>query len=116
MYDITDDDKAAVIINELQEIFSENEVIVTDAGVFNGLEIIQASVIEITVVIYVLAAVFGIVIVSMVCSKLFAKEKTECGIYKSMGMTSKKIRNTFAIRFIIAALIGCVLYSFAYNV
>lgn len=109
VYDIKDDDKANEIIAELENTFDSEEVIASNSGVFNGIEIIRASVIGVTVVIYILAGIFSIVTVSMVCSKLFAKEKTEYGIYKAMGMTSKNIRRMFAIRFLIAAVIGCVI-------
>lgn len=57
-------------------------------------------------VIYGFSVIFALVVVAMVCSKMFTQEKTDIGIYKAMGFTSGKLRMQFAIRFLIVAVLG----------
>ena len=60
-------------------------------------------------VIYVISAVFALVVVSMMCSKAFVREKIDIGIYKSMGFTSGNLRMQFAVRFLIVAFFGILI-------
>ncbi len=59
--------------------------------------------------IYVFSIVFVLVVVSMICSKIFAQERKDLGIYKAIGFTSTKLRLMFAIRFLIIGVIGSTL-------
>lgn len=56
--------------------------------------------------IYVFSTIFVLVVVSMICSKIFAQERKDLGIYKAIGFTSGKLRLMFAIRFLIVGIIG----------
>ena len=49
---------------------------------------------------------FAAVIVGMVCKRSFIRERTDIGIYKSVGFTSGSLRMQFALRFTAVALIG----------
>ena len=60
-------------------------------------------------VIYVISAIFALVVVSMMCSKSFVREKIDIGIYKAMGFTSRNLRIQFAVRFLIVAVFGIII-------
>ena len=60
-------------------------------------------------VIYVISVIFALVVVSMVCTKTFIREKTDIGIYKSLGFTSANLRMQFAVRFLIVAVFGIII-------
>lgn len=68
----------------------------------------QAAVYAMTLVVYLFSAVFAVVVVHMICSRAFIRERRDIGIYKALGFTSKKLRLQFAIRFAIVAGIGAV--------
>lgn len=57
-------------------------------------------------IIYVFSVMFSLVVVHMVCSKAFIQERTDIGIYKAVGFTSKKLRMQFAVRFLMVAVLG----------
>lgn len=59
--------------------------------------------------IYIFSLIFAFVVVRMVVSKAFTRERIDIGIYKAMGFTSDKLRLGFAVRFTITALIGAAL-------
>lgn len=56
--------------------------------------------------IYVFSAIFALVTVRMVCTKAFLQERTDIGIYKAIGFTSKKLRISFGLRFLTISFIG----------
>ena len=60
-------------------------------------------------VIYIISIFFALVVVSMVCTKTFVREKTDIGIYKAMGFSSGNLRIQFAMRFLIIAIFGIVI-------
>ncbi len=66
----------------------------------------QLALNAITAVVYIFSALFAVVVVHMVCTKTFLRERTDIGIYKALGFTANKLRRQFAIRFLIMALIG----------
>ena len=57
-------------------------------------------------VIYIFSVLFALVVVHMVCTKAFLRERIDIGIYKSLGFTSGNLRMQFAVRFLIVALVG----------
>ena len=70
------------------------------------------------VIIYVFSLLFSMIVVHMVCAKSFVQERTDIGIYKAVGFTSKKLRLQFAVRFLIMAVIGSVVgavFSYAFS-
>ena len=48
----------------------------------------------------------ALVIVSMVSKRSFIRERTDIGIYKSMGFTVNTLRTQFSLRFALISLIG----------
>lgn len=83
----------------------EAQVVETDS--FTNL--IRTALDAIKVVIYSFSIVFALVVVYMVCSKIFIKERIDIGIYKAMGFTAASLRLQFAFRFLIVAGSGSVL-------
>ncbi|MBO7564100.1 MAG: FtsX-like permease family protein [Clostridiales bacterium] len=67
---------------------------------------ISTAVMVMRYTIYVFSIIFVLVVVSMICSKSFAQERRDLGIYKAIGFTSRKLRSLFALRFLIIAVIG----------
>lgn len=59
--------------------------------------------------VYVVAMIFVVIAVALVCSKIFIREKKDIGIYKAIGFTSSSLRLQFAFRFTLVAVIGCVI-------
>lgn len=73
-----------------------------------GLSVITEGIHGLTLLVYVLGAIFVIVTVGIVCNKMIAKERKDYGIYKSMGFTSMNIRLLLSLRFAVASLIGAL--------
>ncbi|WP_295157276.1 ABC transporter permease [uncultured Ruminococcus sp.] len=55
---------------------------------------------------YTVLLTFALVIVSMVSKRSFIRERTDIGIYKSMGFTVNTLRTQFSLRFALISLIG----------
>ncbi len=105
-YKLEDKNMADEIVKTITEQYNQEQAVARESGGFDGLSIIVDAVNGIAVVIYVLAAVFIIVTVILVCGKIFAREKQNYGIYKAIGFTSAKLRSQFAVRFVIASMAG----------
>lgn len=72
-------------------------------GIF---ELIDTICVVIITVVYGISITFSAVVISMICSKAFIKERTDIGILKSLGFTASGLRIQFASRFTIIAAIG----------
>lgn len=59
--------------------------------------------------IYLFSAVFAFIVMRMVVSKAFVRERTDIGIYKAVGFNANKLRLSFAVRFMMVTLIGAAL-------
>ena len=57
-------------------------------------------------IIYLVATLFILVSVALTASKLLQSETGKMAIYKSMGMSSGRLRLSFALRFLIVVIIG----------
>lgn len=64
-----------------------------------------------TLVVYIFSVIFSVVVVHMVCSKAFLRERRDIGIYKALGFTAAKLRLQFAVRFFIVAVLGSAIGS-----
>ena len=62
-----------------------------------------------TLLTYMLGAVFVIVTVIIVCGKVLMREQKDIGIYKALGFTSFRLRCQLAVRFIVTAVVGSLL-------
>ncbi len=109
VYDLEDDDLADEIYGEITEKYSEEEVYFGYDTDFSGDDSIIFALYGVTILIYILSGIFVAITVVLVCSKIFAKEKQDYGIYKAMGFTSARLRRQFAVRFVICAFIGATI-------
>lgn len=69
---------------------------------------IELAINAMTVVVYAFSVIFSMIVVHMVCSKAFIRERRDIGIYKALGFTASKLRLQFATRFSIVAAFGAV--------
>lgn len=109
-YSLADPDKAEEICERLKsELPAGCTVTVHSHTDSMDSKMISQAASAIRVVIYMISAIFAFAAVSMVCTRIFAHEKTDIGIYKALGFTSAGLRLQFALRFLIVALIGIVI-------
>lgn len=73
------------------------------------LEMVELAVNAMQAAVYVISAIFAMIVVHMVCARTFLRERTDIGIYKAVGFTSGNLRLQFAIRFLVIALLGSVI-------
>ena len=71
-------------------------------GLFGIISAMQALM----VFLYVMVAVFILVVTVMTGSKLLAAEQRDMGIYKALGFTNRSLRLSFSLRFAMVALLG----------
>lgn len=69
-------------------------------------ETYQIAINGMTLIVYVFSVVFAAVVVQMVCSRAFVRERKDIGIYKALGFTVQSLRLQFAIRFLMMAFLG----------
>ena len=62
----------------------------------------------ITIVIFTFAATFALITVRLITVKAFNQERLDLGIYKANGFSVFKLRNTMAIRFMLASFLGVI--------
>lgn len=92
-------DKFGGVIKKLETNTEENSI--------EGLiELIDFILTILLIVVYAISITFSAVVISMICSKSFIKERTDIGIFKAMGFTASTLRTQFAFRFMIIAAIG----------
>lgn len=108
VYCLEDADKAAEIGEKLNDIYGTDLSVLVDTE-FNGMDTVAAAVKGISVLVYVLTLIFVFVVISLVCGKIFAKERQDYGIYKALGFTSGNLRRQLALRFVLVSLLGSLL-------
>lgn len=108
-YDLEEDEFCDRIYEEITAKYTEEEVCFGVSDAWSGSDPTVKALYGITILIYVLSGVFVAITVVLVCTKIFAKEKQDYGIYKALGFTSAKLRRQFAARFVICAFIGAVI-------
>lgn len=85
-----------------------------NANAGSGMDDFLKTVCNILVlIIYAVSIAFAAVVVGMICSKTFIKERPDIGIFKALGFTSKNLRVQFSLRFMIISLIGSMLGGIA---
>lgn len=107
-YEVENKDAAAALVEEIGEKYGTTEVEISGRNIFDGINIIVDVVHGIVWLIYVIAAVFVIVAVSLVCGKMFRREQRNYGIMKAVGFTDRALRRQFALRFLCVSVAGCV--------
>lgn len=71
-------------------------------------ETYQLAINAMTLVVYAFSVIFSVIVVHMVCSKAFIRERKDIGIYKALGFTAAKLRLQFAVRFSMVAVFGAM--------
>jgi ABC-type antimicrobial peptide transport system permease subunit len=99
-------DKFGGVIKKLETNTEEN----SNEGL---IELIDFILTILLIVVYAISITFSAVVISMICSKSFIKERTDIGIFKAMGFTASTLRTQFAFRFMIIAVIGSCLGGIA---
>lgn len=73
------------------------------------IKMIDAICLIVLIVVFSISIIFSLVVINMICTKTFTKERTDIGILKSLGFTAEKLRLQFSFRFMIIAAIGSVI-------
>ena len=87
----------------LQENYQGIDVHTNSWSGLSGIVFVMHTLI---VVIYLVAALFILVSVALTANKLLQSETGKMAIYKSLGMSSDRLRFSFALRFLIVVIIG----------
>lgn len=99
-------EKTADVVSMLNEKFPtllKARASEEDEGIDN---MIQLALNMIAITIYTVSILFILVVVNMVCGKVFLKEKKDIGIYKALGFTTRRLRLQFALRFLLVSALG----------
>ena len=108
--EIEDYDKVQDVLTELKSISNDRFNVIDRRNVENQ-EMLQykETCDIITIVIFTFAAIFALITVRLKTVKAFNQERLDLGIYKANGFSVFKLRNTMALRFMIASLLGIIL-------
>lgn len=94
------------ILEKLTAEFGEEQMEISDNDVLGDVGIIVSVIHGLTFLIFIIAAIFIMTTVSMLCTKMFAREKKDHGIYKALGFTAISLQKQFAFRFAGVAALG----------
>ena len=76
---------------------------------WSGLDGIVSVMHALIVVLYLIAAVFILISVALTAGKLLQTETGNMAIYKSMGLSTGRLRISFALRFLIVVTVGVII-------
>ncbi|SHL10878.1 FtsX-like permease family protein [Anaerocolumna jejuensis DSM 15929] len=99
-------EKTADVVSMLNEKFPallKARASEEDKGIDN---MIQLALNMIAITIYTVSILVILVVVNMVCGKVFLKEKKDIGIYKALGFTTRRLRLQFSLRFLLVSALG----------
>lgn len=109
-YILEDRAKDKAISDELKERYGDDVKIILGSDEENSISAEYDTIVtSLKGIIYSFSLIFAFVVVGMVCSRMFTQERTDIGIFKAIGFTSRKLRFGFAGRFMIVAVIGSAL-------
>ena len=106
---VTDDTKIPRIIDECNREFSSFLNATTSSNSNQLFDLIQLSLKVVTIWIYSITIAFAFISVVMICKKTFIRERTDIGIYKSLGFTSHQLRILFSLRFLLLSVLGVLI-------
>lgn len=106
-YSLKEDGQTEKIVDSLNEKFTDRMEAKSSQNMTDG--IYQLVILFMQMIIYVFSLLFSLIVVHMVCAKAFVQERTDIGIYKAIGFTAARLRLQFAVRFLIAAVLGSCL-------
>ncbi|MCR4609244.1 MAG: FtsX-like permease family protein [Eubacterium sp.] len=108
-YKLSDPGVAEEIKDKIKSELPGDVIISVYSGDGSTEQMITMIAYSIKAVIYFISVIFALVVVSMICSKTFVREKIDIGIYKALGFTSRNLRLQFAVRFLIVAFFGIII-------
>ncbi len=93
-------------MNYLQEHYRGIDV---HTNSWSGLDGIVLMMHVLIVIIYLIAAVFIMISVALISGKLLQAETGNMAVYKSMGLSTARLRLSFALRFLAVVMAGAVI-------
>lgn len=104
---LEDPGAAERVVSMLNDQYSG--ILKAEASTEEEMAIISTALDGVALLIYAVSVLFALVVVFMVCNRIFLKERRDIGIYKAMGFTSRRLRLQFALRFLMIAVVGSML-------
>ena len=111
MSDISLADKLSKALDDnLGELISAKTVNTERSNATDGmLELIDAICLILVLAVFGVSVIFSAVVIGMICTKAFIKERSDIGILKAIGFTAKELQRQFAFRFLIVSATGSVI-------
>ena len=109
--DISLADKLSKTLDDnLGELISAKTVNTERSNATDGmLELINAICLILVLAVFGVSVIFSAVVIGMICTKAFIKERSDIGILKAIGFTAKELQRQFAFRFLIVSATGSVI-------
>lgn len=109
--DISLADKLSKALDDnLGELISAKTVNTERSNATDGmLELINAICLILVLAVFGVSVIFSAVVIGMICTKAFIKERSDIGILKAIGFTAKELQRQFAFRFLIVSATGSVI-------
>lgn len=109
--DISLTDKLSKALDDnLGELISAKTVNTERSNATDGmLELIDAICLILVLAVFGVSVIFSAVVIGMICTKAFIKERSDIGILKAIGFTAKELQRQFAFRFLIVSATGSVI-------
>ena len=104
-YHLKNDSDIDKIIEDLENEFGD-DITIYSGNSWGGADLISQAMKAVSAFMYTLIIIFILIVVIMTGSKILYKEKHDMGIYKAVGMDSRKIRLMFSMRFGMVTAIG----------
>lgn len=106
-YFLDDATRKQVITDALNKTYGGD--IFVHENAWPGLYSIISAMHMLLFIMYLVTAIFILIVTVMTGNKIFLSEKRDVSIYKALGFTSSQLRTTFAIRYGVTALIGSMI-------
>lgn len=106
---LEDSTKKEEVIGALEETFGDKIEVDDITADWAMITSVVSGVDALRILIYIVAVIFVLVAIALVCGKIFIREKKDIGIYKAIGFTSTSLRLQFAMRFVVVAMVGSML-------
>lgn len=106
-YFLEDASQKEAIIVALEESYGGD--VHVHENTWPGLYGIISAMQALLVFLYGMVAAFILIVIIMTGSKILSAEQRDIGIYKAVGFTSGQLRGTFALRFMIVAVLASII-------
>ena len=111
-YFLKDPQKANEVMDAINTTFSKTNHIIAQKPTMmdpNSMDSIMIASNMAMLCIYIISVLFVIIVICMICNKMFLKERQSLGIYKAFGFTATNLRFQYCFRFLLTAIFGCFL-------